>query len=52
MGIPCHHNSPKHVSYEVTACEFLGQVMSLELLKKKMKIWLQNQIKVNSVKIC
>jgi len=34
--IACHHNSPKHVSYEVrTACEFLGQVMSLELATKE-----------------
>ncbi|MBW4553291.1 MAG: GAF domain-containing protein [Aphanocapsa sp. GSE-SYN-MK-11-07L] len=33
--IACHHLSPKSVSYEVqTACEFLGQIMSLELLAK------------------
>ena len=30
--IACHHYSPKHISYEVrAACEFIGQVMSLEL---------------------
>ncbi|WP_017714998.1 GAF domain-containing protein [Kamptonema formosum] len=34
--IACHHQSPKHVSYEVRkACEFLGQVMSLELSAKE-----------------
>jgi two-component system, chemotaxis family, sensor kinase Cph1 len=33
--IACHHLSPKYVTYEVqTACEFLGQIMSLELLSK------------------
>lgn len=34
--IACHHNTPKYVPYEVrAACEFLGQVMSLELLTKE-----------------
>jgi chemotaxis family two-component system sensor kinase Cph1 len=34
--IACHHHSPKYVSYEVRkACEFLGQVMSLELASKE-----------------
>lgn len=34
--IVCHHQSPKYVSYEVRkACEFLGQVMSLELSIKE-----------------
>lgn len=34
--IACHHQSPKYVSYEVRkACEFLGQVMSLELSSKE-----------------
>ncbi len=34
--IACHHQSPKRIPYEVrTACEFLGQVMSLELLTKE-----------------
>ena len=29
--IACHHYSPKQVAYEVReACEFLGQVMSVE----------------------
>ncbi len=34
--IACHHQSPKYASYEVRrACEFLGQVMSLELGSKE-----------------
>lgn len=34
--ITCHHSSPKYISYEVrVACEFLGQVMSLELATKE-----------------
>jgi two-component system, chemotaxis family, sensor kinase Cph1 len=33
--IACHHSSPKHVSFNIrTACEFIGQVMSLELVNK------------------
>jgi light-regulated signal transduction histidine kinase (bacteriophytochrome) len=31
--IVCHHYSPKFISYEIrSACEFLGQVMSLQLV--------------------
>jgi two-component system, chemotaxis family, sensor kinase Cph1 len=34
--IACHHRTPKMVPYEVrNACEFLGQVMSLELTDKE-----------------
>ncbi|WP_017720187.1 ATP-binding protein [Kamptonema formosum] len=34
--IACHHQSPKYVPYEVrTACEFIGQVMSLEIASKE-----------------
>ena len=34
--IACHHYSPKFVSYEVRkACEFIGQVMSVELVYKE-----------------
>ncbi|MGK7922083.1 MAG: GAF domain-containing protein, partial [Trichodesmium sp.] len=34
--IACHHNSSKYVPYELrTACEFLGQTMSLELAYKE-----------------
>lgn len=34
--IACHHHSPKSVSYEVRqGCEFLGQVISLELANRE-----------------
>jgi two-component system, chemotaxis family, sensor kinase Cph1 len=33
--IACHHGSPKQISYEIrTICEFLGEVISLELGSK------------------
>lgn len=33
--IACHHLSPKYVSYNIrTVCEFIGQVMSVELANK------------------
>ncbi|MFB2936872.1 ATP-binding protein [Aerosakkonemataceae cyanobacterium BLCC-F154] len=34
--IACHHSSTKHLSYQIrTACEFLGQVVSGELIAKE-----------------
>ncbi|MEH2198877.1 ATP-binding protein [Nostoc sp.] len=34
--IACHHSSPKYVSYNIrTMCEFIGQVMSVELVNKE-----------------
>ncbi|WP_013322604.1 response regulator [Gloeothece verrucosa] len=53
--IVCHHYSPKYVDYKLrNYCEFLGQLMSLELVKRqeqeaekhqeKIKL-IQNQIK-------
>ncbi|MDF5710979.1 MAG: ATP-binding protein [Nostoc sp. S4] len=34
--IACHHQSPKYVSYEIrNACEFLGQITSVELSSKE-----------------
>lgn len=34
--IACHHNEPKYIPYNVrTACEFIGQVMSVELANKE-----------------
>ena len=33
--IACHHRSPKYIPYHIrTICEFIGQVMSTELLNK------------------
>jgi len=48
--IACHHQSPKHVTYEVrTACEFLGQVMSLELAAKEDNENIDYKIKLKSI---
>lgn len=34
--IACHHNSPKYIPYDTrTVCEFIGQVMSVELANKE-----------------
>jgi light-regulated signal transduction histidine kinase (bacteriophytochrome) len=34
--IACHHSSPKYVPYNIrTICEFIGQVMSVELANKE-----------------
>ncbi|WP_315791860.1 ATP-binding protein [Fischerella sp. JS2] len=34
--IACHHQTPKYIPYEIrNACEFLGQVTSLELVTKE-----------------
>jgi len=34
--IACHHTSPKYIPYETrTACEFIGQVVSVELANKE-----------------
>jgi two-component system, chemotaxis family, sensor kinase Cph1 len=47
--ISCHHYSPKSVSYELqTACEFLGQVMSLELVSQEENDDLDYKVKLNT----
>ncbi|MBE9182917.1 GAF domain-containing protein [Oculatella sp. LEGE 06141] len=34
--IACHHSSPKYIPYHIrTVCEFIGQVMSAELVNKE-----------------
>ncbi|MGF1512418.1 MAG: ATP-binding protein [Elainellaceae cyanobacterium] len=34
--IACHHSSPKHIPYSTrTTCQFIGQVMSAELVNKE-----------------
>ncbi|MGQ9873325.1 hypothetical protein [Leptodesmis sp.] len=34
--IACHHGTPKFIPYAVRiACEFLGQIMSMELITKE-----------------
>lgn len=48
--IACHHQSPKYVPYEVrTACEFLGQVMSLEIASKQESEGTDYRMKVKSL---
>jgi light-regulated signal transduction histidine kinase (bacteriophytochrome) len=48
--IACHHHSPKFVTYEVrTACEFLGQIMSLELAAKEDNEQLDYKMKIKSI---
>ena len=48
--IACHHYSPKYVPYAVrTACEFLGQVMSIELVSKEDHEDLDYKIKIKSI---
>lgn len=48
--IACHHHSPKYVSYEVRqACEFLGQVMSLELSAKEDSKDYEYQLELKSL---
>lgn len=49
--IACHHYSPKYVPYELrTACEFLGQTMSLELAYKENNEDYDYQLELKSVK--
>jgi two-component system, chemotaxis family, sensor kinase Cph1 len=48
--IACHHRTVKYVPYEIrTACEFLGQVMSLELATKEEHETLDYKIKIKSI---
>jgi two-component system, chemotaxis family, sensor kinase Cph1 len=48
--IACHHDRDRYVSYEIrTACEFLGQVMSLELVSKETNQDLDYRIKLKSI---
>ncbi|XWK88558.1 MAG: ATP-binding protein [Phormidium sp.] len=48
--IACHHESVKHLSYEIrTACEFLGQVVSWELQGKEDNEDLDYKMKLKSI---
>jgi chemotaxis family two-component system sensor kinase Cph1 len=48
--IACHHYSPKFIPYEIRkACEFLGQVMSLELEAKVKQEDYEYRIELKSV---
>lgn len=48
--IACHHESTKYLSYEIrTACEFLGQVVSWELITKEENEDLDYKIQLKSI---
>ncbi|KST69556.1 ATP-binding protein [Mastigocoleus testarum] len=48
--IACHDSRPKYVSYEVrTACEFLGKILSAELLEKQDNEELDYKIKIQNI---
>lgn len=48
--ITCHNSQPKYVSYEVrTACEFLGKILSAELVEKQDREELDYKIKIKSI---
>lgn len=48
--IACHHTSIKHISYEIrTACEFLGQVVSWELIAKEENEDLDYKIQLKEI---
>jgi light-regulated signal transduction histidine kinase (bacteriophytochrome) len=48
--IACHHQSPKYIPYEIrSACEFLGQMTSVEMSAKEDSEDTESKIKVKSV---
>jgi chemotaxis family two-component system sensor kinase Cph1 len=48
--IACHHSTPKYVSYQIrTACEFLGQAMSLELSSQEENEDIDYKMKLTSI---
>ncbi|MBK1990675.1 GAF domain-containing protein [Sphaerospermopsis aphanizomenoides BCCUSP55] len=48
--IACHHTSPKYIPYNIrTACEFIGQVMSIELANKEASEDSNYKIQVKSL---
>ncbi len=48
--IACHHQTPKYVSYDIrTVCEFLGQIMSIELPSKEENQYLNHKIKIKNI---
>lgn len=48
--IACHHQTPKYIPYEVrNACEFLGQITSLELGAKEDSEDIEHKMQLKSV---
>ncbi|AFY47372.1 bacteriophytochrome (light-regulated signal transduction histidine kinase) [Nostoc sp. PCC 7524] len=48
--IACHHQSPKYIPYEMrSACEFLGQITSVEMSAKEESEYAEAKIQAKSV---
>ena len=48
--IVCHHYSPKYIDYETRkTCEFLGQIMSVEIVNKHEQYIKQAQEKIKAI---
>lgn len=48
--IACHHNTPKYLPYQTrTLCEFIGQIMSLELSNKEEHETLDDEIRLKNL---
>lgn len=48
--IACHHQSPKYIPYEMrSACEFLGQITSVEMSAKEESEYAESKIQAKSV---
>ncbi len=48
--IACHHNTPKYLPYQTrTLCEFIGQIMSLELSNKEENENLDDKIRLKNL---
>lgn len=48
--IACHHQKPKYIPYEIrNACEFLGQITSLELATKEVSEDVEYKMELKSV---
>ena len=48
--IACHDSRPRYISYEVrTVCEFLGKILSAELLEKQENEELDYKIKIQNI---
>ncbi len=48
--VACHHYSPKYVSYDIRkVCEFLGQVLSVELVAKENNEDYEYQIQLKDI---
>ena len=50
--VVCHHYSPKYINYDTRKiCEFLGQIMSVEIVNKHEKDFEKSLQKIKSIQI-